>query len=68
MPANKNLFAGSVPIVSASECCIFVGHCLTERAHLKVDICIYLTTLLLVDTTYTGFSLVDFNEALEIQP
>ena len=38
---------------------LFVGHCLTDRAHLQVDICIsLLTTLLLVDTTDTGFSLV----------
>ena len=42
----------------------FVDHCLIERVHLYV--CMFLTTLLLVDTINTIFSLIDFNEALEM--
>ena len=42
---------------------------LRTEGDLQVDhlcVCMFLTTLLLVDITDTGFSLVDFNEALEI--
>ena len=42
---------------------------LRTEGDLQVDhlcVCMFLTTLLLVNTTDTGFSLVDFNEALEM--
>ena len=38
----------------------------TGPTYKLIFVSIHLTTLLLVDTTDTGFSLVDFNEALEI--
>ena len=43
-------------------CVFFVAHQQVDHLYLSI----HLTTLLLVDTTDTGFSLVDFNEALEI--
>ena len=47
-----------------------VAHSPTERGDLHFDhlyVCVYfLTALLMGDTTDTGFSLVEFNEALEI--
>ena len=54
-----------------TSCCgIFVSHSSVERVDLHFDhlcLCVYfLTTLLLVNTIDTGFSLVDFNEALEV--
>ena len=48
----------------------FVAHSPTERGNLEIDhlfVCMcVLTTLLLDDTIHTGFSLVNFNEALKM--
>ena len=38
----------------------------TYKLIICVCVCMFLTTLLLVNTTDTGFSLVDFNDALEM--
>ena len=38
----------------------------TYKLIICIYVCVFLTTLLLVDTTDTGFSLVDFNEVFEI--